>query len=82
MLAATLSQATTERDAPWQLTGVSKDQMTLHLQYAGGGCSREDGRAILQQSSKRVRIRVRQTVDVPPSPTAPDRAPHAVTGAS
>lgn len=56
----------TTRDAPWRLTGISKDRRTLRVVYEGSGCLRGDGAPVVDESAAgRVRVTVRQTVDHP-----------------
>jgi hypothetical protein len=54
-----------ERDAPWQLAGVSADGRTLHLMYEGGGCLEADGRPVVTETDAAVTIVVHQTQQVP-----------------
>lgn len=63
---AAIPAPTTEvRDAPWRLTGISKDTRTLKVVYEGGGCLRPDGRAVVDTTQEdAVRITVKQTAVV------------------
>ena len=51
----------TTRDAPWHLTGISKDQRSLEVVYEGSGCLLDDGRPVVETTDTEVRITVKQT---------------------
>jgi hypothetical protein len=65
---ASAAADTRDRDAPWRLRAISKDQQTLRVTYEGGGCYGDDGRPVVDTGTPgQVSIRILQS-----EPTDPD----------
>lgn len=72
LMGGTAAAQTTQRDAPWRLTGISADQQTLKVVYQGSGCLPDDGRPLVDTSvDGRVSIRVIQSVTGGPYTACP-----------